>query len=155
VEKPATTPTPAERRATRVVVALFLAVSAVFIVESTWELAKGAFQLDLQPVDGSSAEAKACFGEVRRLEGRIDQALVDASKVAPAEAPRAYAGALGDGFDPPAMAALEATCAKVPRGLVALSSVLRLHRAEEATLAGRATELAPIRADLARALPPP
>lgn len=155
METTPTAPTPAERRATRVVVALFLAVSAVFIVESTWELAKGAFQLDLQPVDGSSAEAKACFGEVKRLESRIDQALVDASKVAPSEAPRAYASALGDGFDAPAMVALEATCAKVPRGLVALSAVLRLHRAEEAALTGRATELGPIRADLERALPPP
>jgi len=155
LERTPNAPTKAERRATQTVVALFLAVSAVFVVESTWELAKGAFLLDLQSVDGTNPEARACFGEVRRLEGRIDQALVEASKAAPAEAPRAYASSIGDGFDPTPMAALEASCAKVPRGLVALSSLLRLHRAEETTLAGRATELAPIRADLARALPPP
>lgn len=155
MEDQATTPTPAERRATRLVVAVFLAISTVFVVESTWELAKGAFQLDLQPVDGSSAEAKACFSEVRRLEGRIDQALVDASKATPVEAPKVYAATLAESFAPPAMGSLEATCTKVPRGLVALSAVLRLHRAEEATLAARATELTPIRADLERALPPP
>lgn len=147
--------TPAERRATTIVVAVFLAISTVFVVDSTWVLAKGAFQLDLEDVPLDSAEARACFGEVRRLETEIDQAVAKAATVKADEAPQVYSRALADSFAPPALTKLEANCAKVPRGMVALASLLQIQRAEEAALAERGSELTPLRDDLHRALPRP
>lgn len=144
----------AERQATRVVVALFLVLSAVFIVDSTWELAKGAFQLDRAEVVGDSKEALACYAEVKRLEGELDRAVSESTKVKPDEAMAAYERTLNGAFADAAMQTLETSCQKVPRGMAALSGLLRVRRAEEAALAERSASLGPLREDLRRALSP-
>lgn len=150
-----TPPTPAERRATNLVVALFLSLATVFILDSTWELAKGAFDLDRDDTVGKSPEALRCYGEVRRLEAEIDRAVGEASRAGLEAGHEAYEKALAESFSEGALASLESTCRSAPRGTAAYGALLRIRRAEESAIAQRTAELRPLRDDLHRALPAP
>lgn len=143
----------ANRQATRAIVAVFLFVATVFIIDSTWELAKGAFELDRAEAPGTSPEALACYAELTRLEGVLDRAVAESAKVTPELAAAAYETSLAGAFSESTMQSAEGMCRKVPRGMAAFSSFLRVRRAEEAALAERAAELGPLRGDLHRALP--
>lgn len=142
----------ANRQATRVVVGVFLALSAVFIVDSTWELAKGAFELGASEPLGSAPDATSCYDDVAARRKDIELAVIEAAKVAPEASPQTFARALGPGFSESALHDLEARCARSPRGLTIYSALLRVRLAEEAAIAERATELGPMQGDLARAL---
>ena len=148
-------PTPAERRANRIVVALFLGLATIFILDSTWELAKGAFDLDRDDALAKSPEALRCYGEVRRLEGEIDRAVSDASRAGLDEGHSAYEKALSESFSEGALASLEVTCRAAPRGTAAFGALLRIRRAEESAISQRTAALRPLRDDLHRALPAP
>jgi len=142
----------ADRRATGVVVAVFLAVSALFIVDSTWELAKGAFAIGGREPLGESAEALACYERVRGLGDRVDHAVVEASKAPIDDAQATFASALGESFSDERLRDVETACQKVPRGPAAFAAVLRVRRAEETEILKRSVEVSPARGDLSRAL---
>ncbi len=142
----------ANRRATGVIVAVFLVVSAAFIVDSTWELAKGAFDLGTHEVLSDSPAAVACYDEVKRLQAEVDNAVVESAKVKIEDSQATFQRVLGDRFSDEKLHVVEASCRDVPRGLAAYGALLRIRRAEEAQLIQRAAEVGPSRGDLLRAL---
>ncbi len=144
----------AQRRATRAVVVTFLTLTVVFILVSTWELAEGAFAVGARPLDSSGApEARACTSELESLRQDLDRAVAVAGESGAPEAEQAFATALGPRFSEGELARVEGVCKRVPRGLSAMGALLRLRRAEEAALARRRAEVAPLRAELGAYLP--
>lgn len=142
----------ANRRATGIVVAVFLIFSAAFIVDSTWILAQGAFDIGGREPLGEAPADVACYTKVKDLQADVDRAIVEASKAKAEEAPAVFSRALGDGFSDERLRPVEEGCRSVPRGLAAYSAVLRVRRAEETQILQRATEVSASRADLERTL---
>jgi hypothetical protein len=146
-----------EKRGARVAVGIFVVLSSVFVVSSTWQLSSAvlflhdpASSLREPPVDPRSR----CAADLRGLTGSVERAIT-ASTTAPNDeaATRIFAAGLAPEWDRED-AVLE-TCTAEPHGLEAFAVVSRLRRAGGAFARHRASDLAKAHEDVSAALGSP
>jgi hypothetical protein len=141
----------------RYVTAAFGTLAGVFILSTTKQLSFGVFGVDAAPVAQGLASATvaegSCVGHLRAMAAAVDRA-ISASARAPDEANAAveYRAALSPEWnDAPTV---EAGCSAEGHGADALATIVRLRVAGEQLARRHASELAPLRRDVAAYLPP-
>jgi hypothetical protein len=131
-------------------VTVALAVLAgAFMISTTQQLIFGVFTQDARPLRPQAD----CGTHLRAMEGAVERGISASAHAADeAEASAQYQGALAPEWNDPA--GVESRCAaEVPGGTDALATVLRFRAAAEQLARRHASELAPLRHDVASYLP--
>jgi hypothetical protein len=141
----------AARRGARVALVAFLALSSLFVVSSTWQLARAVF-VDGSPGAPSLQPEGTCARDLRRLSLAVERGLA-ASSAAPTEetSAAAFEAALRPDWDD-AAAKATAACAVEPAGMNAYAAVERLRAAALGFAKHRATDLVRVRQEVSAQL---
>jgi hypothetical protein len=133
------------RRGRSIVSALFVSIVSVFIVITTWQVARGVFGKGV--MKASVAPAPICVAGVSRLNDALDRALAAASPLTDEHAiDAAFANAARPEWDDSSK--VEADCAGTQEGQDAFAALLRLRRADESFLHREVAELSPMKQDV-------
>lgn len=136
---------PQSRRGRSITSAIFVGIVTVFIVITTWQVARGVF--GKSTTKASVAPPPACVAGISRLSSALDRALGSTSQLADERAiDAAFASAARPEWDDSSK--VEADCAKTQEGQDAFAALLRLRRAEESFLHRQAAELSPMKQDV-------
>ena len=149
----------ARRLGRKYVIVAFAAVGGAFTVLTTEQLVLGVFVEGARPLASSAvplgaSSGPSCGESLRRMEAAVERAVTASGQaIDETAASDAYRRALAPEWD--GRAAVESRCAaEKPGGTDALASVVRLRVAGEQLARRHASELAPLRRDVASYLPP-
>jgi hypothetical protein len=138
------------------VTVVFGVVALGFMALTTHQLVVGVFGVDARPLPSSEDEqgpGVTCAARLRGMEAAVERGIAAAAHAPDETAASArYRSALAPEWDD--SAAVESTCEKeIPGGIDALATVNRLRVAGEQLARRHASELAPLRHDVATYLP--
>jgi hypothetical protein len=140
----------------RYVTMVFGVLALSFMAMTTKELVDGVFGVDARPLSATTDPTRGagCAGRLRGMEAAIERGITAAAHAPDqATASTRYRSALAPDWDDGP--GVEAACAKeAPGGTDALATVERLRVAGEHLARRHASELAPLRHDVATYLPP-
>jgi hypothetical protein len=139
----------------RVAFAVYGALSAAFILSTTYQLTVEAHGLRAAPLATHGEPGAACAASLRPMTAALDRGAASASSATsePA-AEQAFSAAILPEWSVAQVAVATTTCEHDPIGADAMAAVLRLRQARERTLLRSAGELAPTRQDVAEYLTP-
>lgn len=135
------------RRGRSIASAIFVGIVSVFIVITTWQVARGVFGKGGTSAKAGIAPPPACIAGISRLGGALDRAVAAASQSSDEHAVNAaFANAVKPEWDDSDK--VQADCAATPEGQDAFAALLRLRRAEETSLERHVAEVSPMKRDV-------
>jgi hypothetical protein len=143
----------AGRTGKRVAFAIYGAMSAAFILSTTYQLTVEAHGLRAAPLATRRGAGEACAAVLRPMTVALDRAAAAAASAGgEAKAEQSFSAAILPEWSTAGVAVATTTCGGDPLGADALAAVLRLREARERALRRTAGELAPTRQDVAEYL---
>lgn len=137
----------AERRANRILLAVFLSLATAFILSSTYQLVRGVYAAPEATAASDLAGRKstaACREGLTRLVDALDRSYGAATALqGEAEAVPRFRAGLQPEWDE--RAGVESACANARGGPEAFATLLRLREGQEKLLRRQGAEIAPLR----------